>query len=188
MDFKLHIIALLGIITSFSLSGCSIKGNPSQGPEMVEMRVNHFRQTAVGEGPYLVYLIQENEKIGTGDWSYLYDGIEGFNYELGYVYELKARKLTIENPPADGSSIKYILVNVRSKEKASENENFEVNLKSYDYNFVMENGSDLSLLNEYKIECNSMCSSLVASLENEEEVIGTFTHGEDETLILQTFE
>ena len=41
--------------------------------------------------------------------------IEGFNYETGFEYVLKVRIYDIENPPADGSSKRYVLVKIISK-------------------------------------------------------------------------
>lgn len=177
----------MGLLISLFSTSCSIKSNPPGKPEIVDMRINHFRQTAMGEGPHLVYLIQEGDNIGTGDWSYLYDGVEGFDYEPEYIYDLKVRKINIDNPPADGSSLKYILVNVSSKEKVSEDESFDIHLKSSGYNFVRESGNELSLLNEYLINCSNMCEALSFNLENEENVTGTFVHGPDDSLLLQSF-
>lgn len=52
-------------------------------------------------------LVKENK---TGDYEYFYNNIEGFSYQPGYEYELKVRVEKINNPPADASSLKYILV------------------------------------------------------------------------------
>ena len=57
------------------------------------------------------------------DWSYFYDKIDGFDYEEGYSYELLVRVAKIENPPADGSSLKYSLAELVSKTPAQENQN-----------------------------------------------------------------
>ena len=62
-------------------------------------------------------LVQQGEKLCSEEWSYFYNEIEGFQYEEGYVYELKVRVEEIENPPTDGSSLRYILVEVISKEQ-----------------------------------------------------------------------
>ena len=59
--------------------------------------------------------IKENE---TDDWKNLYTNIEGFDYEEGYSYKLKVEITDIENPPADSSSKKYILLEVLEKTKA----------------------------------------------------------------------
>lgn len=57
-------------------------------------------------------------KKGDGtEWEFFYSPIEGFNYEEGFEYKLEVRTEEIENPPADSSSVRYILVNEISKEK-----------------------------------------------------------------------
>ncbi len=56
------------------------------------------------------------EKI-VDDWTNFYGNIEGFEYEEGYEYLLNVKVETIKNPPADGSSFKYILVEVFEKKK-----------------------------------------------------------------------
>ena len=43
--------------------------------------------------------------------------IQGFDYEEGFEYVLKVNQSNVENPPADGSSIEYILIEVLSKTK-----------------------------------------------------------------------
>jgi hypothetical protein len=49
------------------------------------------------------------------DWTLLYQGIKGFKYEKGYVYRLRVREEIIANPPADGSSREWVLVDVLEK-------------------------------------------------------------------------
>ncbi len=44
-----------------------------------------------------------------------HDGIIGFQYEKGYKYELKVEKTVLSNPPADGFSVEYRLLDVVSK-------------------------------------------------------------------------
>ena len=186
MDLKLHFIVFMGLLTSFFSTSCSLKGDSPYTTEVVDMRINHFRQTAVGEGRYLVYLVQEDDEIGHSDWNYFYDKIEGFDYEQGFVYNIRARKLNIENPPADASSTKYILVSVGSKEAVPDGESFNIGLKSYGENFVTRSENDLFLLNEYKISCDSMCESLIEDIETKDNVTGTFIHGPNQSLVLQS--
>lgn len=55
-------------------------------------------------------------KKGNDDnWLLFYSKIDGFNYEPGYEYVLDVKEEKNENPPADGSSIKYTLVKQISK-------------------------------------------------------------------------
>lgn len=51
------------------------------------------------------------------DWKLLYQPIEGFSYQEGYLYTLRVKTIRITNPPADGSSVRYILKKVISKQK-----------------------------------------------------------------------
>jgi heat shock protein HslJ len=49
------------------------------------------------------------------DWQYFYDQVEGFEFEPGYRYTLLVEKLEVQDPPADGSAIQYVLVEVQEK-------------------------------------------------------------------------
>ena len=51
-------------------------------------------------------------------WQYFYSEIEGFTFEPGYRYELRVREEKVANPPADGSSLRWTLVKVVSKQAA----------------------------------------------------------------------
>ena len=53
-----------------------------------------------------------------GEWEFFYDDIEGFKYEPKYQYELKVEIKSDPSPPADGSSLKYRLLEVVSKKKS----------------------------------------------------------------------
>ncbi len=165
----LSIISILGI-------SCS-----DENFETTNMRVNHFQQTAIGVDQRLVNLIQEGNDIGFNDWSYFYDNIEGFDYELGYIYDLSVRKETVSNPPADGSSIKYILNRIISKERVANNITFEIRLKSVIMSnppsFVIgNNNSGFKILDTIEIDCNDHCDEMIQMLETENELLGVFNH------------
>lgn len=51
------------------------------------------------------------------EWRLFYGVIEGFTYEEGFIYTLKIRETQVENPPADGSSLKWTLVEVMTQEE-----------------------------------------------------------------------
>jgi heat shock protein HslJ len=49
-------------------------------------------------------------KTGTpGDWQALYQDIEGYEHTAGVRNVVRVKRYTIKNPPADGSSIAYVL-------------------------------------------------------------------------------
>jgi hypothetical protein len=73
-------------------------------------------QTADCTGVAPMKCLQVKEKE-SDSWGNFYSNIEGFTYEPGFEYILKVKTEKIENPPMDGSSIKYTLVQQVSKTK-----------------------------------------------------------------------
>ena len=69
----------------------------------------------VGIAPQKCLQIKED---GKPDWTYFYDEIEGFDYEEGFFYKIKVNIMEVENPPADGSSLHYKLIEILDKSKA----------------------------------------------------------------------
>ena len=65
-----------------------------------------------GVAPMQCLQVRENPQ---DNWQLHYGAIEGFTFEPGYLYELKIREETIANPPADGSSKKWTLVEILRK-------------------------------------------------------------------------
>lgn len=54
---------------------------------------------------------------GTNETFYISPhGIEGFEYVEGFKYKIKVRIINIDNPPADGNTERYELVEIISKE------------------------------------------------------------------------
>lgn len=57
-----------------------------------------------------VYYDAQGLKTGTpGEWQPLYEQIEGYTHEPGVRNVLRVKRYTIENPPADASSVAYVL-------------------------------------------------------------------------------
>ncbi len=50
-----------------------------------------------------------------GNWEAFYDPIEGFDFEPGFFYELRVRRVSIADPPADASSYRWILLELVNK-------------------------------------------------------------------------
>lgn len=70
----------------------------------------------VGVGPQKCLLVKENIE---DDYSFFYDKIEGFEWEAGHEYELLVEVSQVSNPPADGSSLHYALVEIVSQTEVS---------------------------------------------------------------------
>jgi hypothetical protein len=167
---------------------CFACGEENLGPSTI--RVNHFQQPAFGEAPQLVLLIQEDENIGTDNWEFLYSGIEGFEFENGFRYQLSIRKKKINNPPADGSSIRYILKDVISKTAVPVTEEFEMILQygnsGPNETLVFENeDGGFSILGEIEMDCSDLCDELSQALSSTNEITGIFTHADDDVYQLQ---
>ena len=65
--------------------------------------------------PAVIYVMSVTEQETGEQYLLNLKEIEGFTYIEGYEYVLKVSKTTIKNPPADGSSISYKLIQVVSK-------------------------------------------------------------------------
>jgi len=53
--------------------------------------------------------------VGGSDWHIFHGQIENFTFEPGYRYRLEVEEFPVENPPADGSSIRTVLVEMVRK-------------------------------------------------------------------------
>ena len=89
----------------------------SAGAETKTLYVAHHLSDCVGVGPMECMLVRDTPD---GEWQLFYSEIEGFDYEPGYDYELRIRMEDIPDPPADASSIRYILEEVVSKTPMSD--------------------------------------------------------------------
>ena len=172
------------LMICFFMVSCNKDDDPS-----LTLNVNHFKQTAIGAENTLVFLVQENDKIGAENWDYYYGDIEGFDYELGYIYSLNVTKKNTPNPPSDGTSFSYKLQSVISKTSTNKQNTFQITLKSVSKasppSFVMGNKQEgFTLLNEVNIDCNLLCDELSDALVKREEVNGLFSHKNSNTITL----
>lgn len=55
---------------------------------------------------------------GETDWNDFYSGIEGFDYVEGFYYKLRVAVQEVENPPTDGSFLRYKLIEILEQSKA----------------------------------------------------------------------
>ncbi len=79
--------------------------------------VGPYQVDCVGVAPQKCLLVKEDPK---DDWTFFYGQIEGFEYEPGYEYELRIMEEKVKDPPADASSIRWILLEVVKKERSLE--------------------------------------------------------------------
>jgi hypothetical protein len=171
---------LIGIL--FLVIGCD---SDSEDSEIVNLRINHYQHPATGFVPMLAFLFQEDKSIGGDDWLPFYYTIQNFEYELGYVYDIRVMKRRIENPPIDAPGEEYTLLSVISKQKVPDNTPFEIRLTRY-YSFgdVIESfvtddvNTGFRLLSRTPVDCESLCEDLSAKLNEPKGLFGTFQHQE----------
>lgn len=87
----------------------------------------------VGVAPMTCLLVKESPEQ---DYRYFYSPIEGFEFEPGYEYVLRVRVASVENAPADASSLQYRLVDVVSKEPVADASSASVTLEGPTWQLV----------------------------------------------------
>lgn len=177
---KLLFITILACST-FLLSSCEKTEN------QIRIRINQFKQTAVSPyGPVITLSAQRGDEIGSTEWSAFYDQIVGFDYEVGYVYDLLVVETEIMNPPLDGSSKAYQLKQVLSKIRVDETITFNLTLKNDLINYVKGDAvSGYRLLDEAEIDCGNLCNEFEDALQSNPKLInGKFTLNSDGSIKL----
>jgi len=80
--------------------------------------VNSTKVDCTGVGKMNCLQVQNGNELDLNkEWNLFYSQIIGFDYEPSFIYKLNIKEETIENPPADGSSIKYTLIEVLEKKQ-----------------------------------------------------------------------
>ncbi|MFY1045749.1 DUF4377 domain-containing protein [Chryseobacterium sp. GP-SGM7] len=98
---------------AFFMIQCKPTPNSSSGDEKTFIIASETKD-CTGVAPMKCLQVKEKE---SDNWGNFYSNIEGFTYEPGFEYVLKVKTEKIENPPMDGSSIKYSLIEQVSKTK-----------------------------------------------------------------------
>jgi len=73
---------------------------PCPHPMMPDYRCLHVREIAYDD---------KGIKLKTGEWEYFYQDIDGYTHEPGVRNVLRLKRYKVANPPADGSSLAYVL-------------------------------------------------------------------------------
>ncbi|SFF31284.1 DUF4377 domain-containing protein [Sunxiuqinia elliptica] len=187
---KKNLLAVLVIMAAFLIS-CEKEDNIS----FAKMRINHYQQPVNMQELYtgLSFKVQEGSQIGKEEWYGFSNRISGFEYELGYIYDIVVQKEKIENPMVDMPSVKYSLVKVNSKSKVPQETTFTITLAINYFNgfesLVVENeSSNYTLLGETEIDCGELCDALEENIKNENGMVGTFKHIDRKTIQLLELE
>ena len=117
-----HALAALLLV---SLGGC----NPF-APESHTRRtlvIEHHAEECTG---FWLQLCLLTRAPGESELLRHYGGIEGFQFQWGYTSEVQVEDRPVPNPPADGSSVRTVLVRVASRERVPEGTEFGMFLTS----------------------------------------------------------
>lgn len=153
----------------------------------IKIRINQFKQTAVAPyGPIVTFSVQQGNEIGSDNWSAFYSQIVGFEYEVGYVYDLLVVETEILNPPTDGSIKAYQLKQVLSKTKVNNHVTFDLTLKNDLIIYVKGDAvSGYKLLDEANIDCGILCNEFESALQSNSKLVnGRFTLNSDGSIKL----
>jgi len=170
---------------------CIISCKKDENIEIVKMRVNHYQQPLNNQEYFygLSFIVQEGDEIGSDKWYGFSNIISGFDYELGYVYDIEIQKKHIKDTMIDKANVEYSLIRILSKTKVPQGTTFDITLTiNYSNGFeslVTKNEvSIFTLLGETEIDCGNLCGSLEEKIKNQKGLIGTFAHIDDKTIQL----
>jgi hypothetical protein len=105
------LFALIAMPCAALLLAC---GDGVLGPgEIVTLEVHPSLVTCVGVDEMQCMQVREPPQ---SNWTPLYQSIEGFDHEPGVFQTLRVRIVPVSNPPADGSSLKYVLIRIIRRE------------------------------------------------------------------------
>jgi hypothetical protein len=117
-----HVLFPLIFFITITVS-CSKEENKTTQIEGTLIRVNHYEEDCVGLIEQECFLVQQEDAIGSDNWTFFYDDIVGFTFIAGFIYDLDV-KIEERNPiPQDIGKYSYTLVKVLSKQKAGDSLN-----------------------------------------------------------------
>lgn len=105
--------SIIGPLAAVTLAACGMLGLADE--DIVTLEVAPQTVECVGEAVQRCLQVRESPEE---EWRYFYDTIEGFTYEEGYTYVLRVLRQRVDDPPADGSALRWRLLEVLSKESA----------------------------------------------------------------------
>ena len=103
---------IIFLITIVLITSCS--STKKMGTNPYAMWVKGVQVNCTGVGPMKCLQVQKSDNIVPGKWQNFYSEIDGFHFQSGELCKLLVVEEKIEKQavPADGSSIKYKLVEV----------------------------------------------------------------------------
>ncbi|EDX89492.1 DUF4377 domain-containing protein [Alcanivorax sp. VBW004] len=98
------------LVLLFLLAGCN-EPSPQDKPGQL-LYVAPYGSACIGVGVMECLRVKHE---ADANWELFYNHVEGFTYEEGFQYTLRVKVENVESPPADGSSLRYTLLEVVEK-------------------------------------------------------------------------
>jgi len=113
--FNACLLATMFVGLSACVGESTLRQAGAEGVVESTIEVEFFRDGCVGEGGRLCLQVM----FDGADRENFFDEIDGFNFEWGYRYTLHIAARTVENPPQDGSSIAWSLLEQLDRQAVS---------------------------------------------------------------------
>ena len=165
-------VRLVSVLTLLLLGGCSLL-SPSTDKTLY---LDHYREECAS---FFLTLCNRVKTQPSDPWMTTLNAVEGFEYQWGFVYELRVRETHIANPPADGSSIRTELLSVVNKEKVAPDVRFQLALTTRyrDEPKLVKVGELFGFHNAKTFACSAeLCADIETLVGREGRVTLEFTH------------
>jgi hypothetical protein len=143
----------LASLLSLSLAGLVVTGCSA---ETATFRIDHHKASCQGLAPRMCLLTDDGP---------LAEGISGFEYRWGYETVVEVEVETIDDPPLDGSSIRYDLREVLEERRVGVDETFRVSI--FDRQLITAGAvTDHAVAGERDLDCatSGLCAELETAL------------------------
>lgn len=107
-----YISALFVFFTLLSCNSPRGASSSDRTTKPVEVIVASYKVKCTGLAEQSCFLIKLKAE---DEWTYYYNDLDGFDYEEGYEYVVKVKKIRASNEVTDASDFKYELVEIVSK-------------------------------------------------------------------------
>lgn len=160
------------IISALSLAACA--GGGSGESRERTLFIDHYKVSCHGVVYQTCLLTRESEQ---SPYTYFYDGIKDLDFEWGYRYQIRVRVDDIVDPPADGSTLAYSLLEVIEKQAVDPDTLFQFALLPIDGFSRRLSETEFELAYEKRFDCDvSTCDSVDSLLTQDMAVLLEFRH------------
>lgn len=152
------------LILSLTILITSCNDDDNDGTKIVseKIKINHFQIGSLSPELKPHKLILFEDDFSSEEWQTLFYEIEGFEYEMGYIYTLAVDKIKIENPSAQSfqKEFKFKLKEIISKDKVNTNLEFRIQLQENKTTYLTGDNTKYNIAYDINIDCNVMCDEL----------------------------